>query len=238
MRMARNEQPIGLLSRGRHQPGVGETALRRFPAMSRVLRAFFALSLVAPAALCAQSASATAKAFFQAQTAKQWLAMADFVDTTSLRVLRGIADTQVQGMTTMAMPATRARMDSMGASGALKASDAVQAMLGPGSTLRYTFARVTGAAELQAMSDRELMARWFEAKSVASLFGLSGGMMKQMMAMMPQSSSGETQSMLDRAESSSTSWEIVGVISEGDSLAHVAYRVAGITPPAPTAILT
>src|SRR3990170_4439372 len=193
--------------------------------MRRVIRAFLAILLVAPAALRGQSASSTAKAFFQAQTDKRWQAMADFVDSASLKALRGIADRMTLTMSTLSSPEGRARMDSAGVSDMAKALEGLQAMLGgPGSMLRFTFARVTDAAELQAISDRELMGRWFEARSAGYLAGLTtDGMLK---------------GMLDKIESTKLNWEIVGEIAEGDGVSHVVYRVAGMTPQAPTGILT
>jgi hypothetical protein len=86
----------------------------------------------------------------------------------------------------MATPEMRAKMDSMGVTGMAKGLEGIQATLGPGSMLRFTFARVNDAAELQAMSDREF----------------------------------------------------VGEIAEGDSVRHVAYRIAGVSPMASTGIST
>ena len=206
--------------------------------MPRIIRAFLTICLFTPAAVRGQSASSTAKAFFQAQTDKQWLEMADFVDSSSLRALRGIADKQIQGLSAMAKPEMRAKMDSMGAIGMAKTMDGLQAMLGQGSMLRFTFARVTDTTELQAMSDRELMGRWFEAKSLGYLLGLSGGMLKGLIATMPPPAGDVMQSTLDTFGSMKMKWEVVGEIAEGDSVAHVAFRIAGLTPPAPTGILT
>ena len=121
-----------------------------------------------------------------------------------------------------------------------KALEGLQAMLGgPGSMLRFTFARVTDAAELQAISDRELMGRWFEAKSAGYLAGLTtDGMLKGMLDKLPPSAGNEMRAMLDKIESTKLNWEIVGEIAEGDGVSHVVYRVAGMTPQAPTGILT
>ena len=207
--------------------------------MPRTLRAFLMVLVLAPAAARGQSASVAARTFFQAHTDRQWLAMADCVDTSSLKAVRRVADRMISAFSTVAKPEARAKLDSAGATGVLSLMDGIQSIMGPGSMLRFEFARVKDAAELQALSDRELLGRWFEAKSVGYAIGLvSGGMMKAMLDRMPAPAGAELKSALDQAGASPIRWEVVGEIAEGDSVAHVAYRAAGLTPQASTGILT
>lgn len=207
--------------------------------MPRILRALVAAALLAPSVATGQSASAAAKAFLQAQTDKQWLTMADLVDTSSLRALRASADRSARTYATAMRPETRSAMDSMGMGGIGKTMEGVQSMFGPGSMLRIEYARVQDAAEIQAMSDRELMARWFEAKSFAYMMNIMmGGMLKPMLDKMPAGANSEMQAEFAKLDSAKTRWEIVGEVNESANVAHVVYRVAGTTPSSPAATLT
>ena len=207
--------------------------------MLRLLRAFIVALALVPAAARCQSASATARAFFQAHTDHQWQAMADFVDSASLRAMREVADKMVASFATMAKPEVRAAMDSAGVGAMANMMSSLQSMMGPGSMLRFMFAHVTDAAELQAMPDRDLMARWFEAKSPGYTMGLaSNDMLKGMIDRMPAAEGSGMRAAMDVAGATPLPWEVVGEIPEGRGVSHVVYRVAGQTPQGATGILT
>jgi hypothetical protein len=206
--------------------------------MSRIATYLLALLAVASPALSAQTASATANGFLQAQSGSQWQAMAEFVDSSSLHVLRGVSDKLAASLAAAQRPEVRAAMDSMGGSAMGQAIGGLQAMFG-GSMLQTIFAHVTSADSLRAMSDRELMARWFEAKSFAYATELMmSTMFKGLMDKLPAGASAEMQTEMDKVRSQTTAWQVIGEILEGDTVAHVAYRIAGQTPEGASGVLT
>ena len=101
------------------------------------------------------------------------------------------------------------------------------------------FARVKDPAELTSMTDTELMARWFEAKSPGYLTDLGAGMgMQQMMANVSPEAAASMQEGLDKVKAINVKWDVIGELAEGPGVAHVLYRVAGLSPRGPTATLT
>lgn len=204
----------------------------------RFFRMCFAVLVLVPAVVRGQSATASAKAFFQAHGDKQWMAMADLVDSASLRVIRIVANQLTTTLATASSPRVRATMDSAGASGMVAAMDGLRSLLG-GSLLQFSFAHVANADELLALSNRELMSRWFEAKSFAYLGSLmSGTLLKPMMGKLADSANAGIQSAFDAMQNVVIGWEVIGEIAEGDTLRHVAYRVAGSTPRGAAGVLT
>ena len=194
-------------------------------------------ALAAP--LAGQSAAATAKTFFKANTDRQWLAMADLVDSSSQRAMRADADRTAQLFAKMASPAARAMTDSMGAPGFGRMMEGIGSRFGDGSMLRLYYARVTDAAELALLSDREILARWFEAKSPGYLMSIGSGMViKGMMEKLTPEAGTAMQAGLDSAQAMNIDWDVVGEVAEGESVAHVTYRVAGLAPAAATGVLT
>ncbi len=206
--------------------------------MSRFVRAIIALSLGASAAQ-AQSATASAQAFFQAQSSKQWMVMATLVDSSSMHAVRAAGETMIQQMSFATSPEAKAMMDSMGAPGASKMIEGLRSMMGPGSIVRMMFARVQDPAELTQMTDTELMARWFEAKSPGYLTQMGGGLgMSQMLANAPPEAVAAMQEGFDKVAGTITKWDVIGELPEGPTVAHVMYRVAGQSPRGATAVLT
>jgi hypothetical protein len=192
--------------------------------MRTIIAAIFCSTLLVHSEVSAQSASVAARQFFQAYTDKQWFMMAGVVDSTSLVALRGMGETMVRNFAAASRPAAKAAMDSTGMA---KTMEGLQAMFGGGSMLRLMFANVTDEAQFKALSDRELMARWFEAKSLAYLTTvMAGGMLGGMMDKVPGSAV-EIRSEMDRMAQQRQAWQVVGEIMEGDSIAHVTYRVVG-----------
>ena len=207
--------------------------------MSRISVRLAVLVLLAVSPLSAQTASARARAFFQAHTDTQWVAMADFVDSASLHAMRGVADTLVGRAELTSNPDfLRATADSAGLGGLGQMLSGFQSMFGA-SLLGTTFARVSSADELRAMSDRELMARWFEAKSFSYATSMvMGTMFKGLMDNLPGAAATDLQAALSGVTSTPIAWQVIGEIAEGDSVSHVAYRVAGQTPTGPIGVLS
>jgi hypothetical protein len=207
-----------------------------------VTRRAVALAIVLAAvsqSMNAQAASAVARAFLQANTDRRWDAMADLVDAASLRALRTIAETRASTFSTADRPETRASLDSMGMTNLTRGMDGMRGMLGGASLLSFMFAGVNDAEQVRALSDHDLMARWFEAKSPGYLARLtSESLMKGMLDRLPPDRAAEVRAGFDSLQSRRIAWEVVGEVREGPGVAHVTYRAAGRTPPSATAVLT
>jgi hypothetical protein len=194
-----------------------------------------ALLILAPSLVGAQTASAAAKAFLQAHTEGKWDVMAELIDSTSIRSVRVVAQRLLTQMAMIESSPSRDAADSTGLGSLLQG---VRSMMGNFNVLQMTFARVMNDAQVNTLSDRELMARWLEAKSPGYSAELTARMMQSMMRSMPPGSEDEVNAALEAMGSKTVAWEVVGEVLEGDTLAHVTYRVAGRTTPAPTGVLT
>lgn len=207
--------------------------------MTRRFRSVVAILSLVPAALSAQGAAAAAKAFFGAQSDKNWLGMADLVDSSSLRAVRDQAMKISATFATMAKPETKAILDSLGVSNMSRAVEGIQGMFGGTPLLAMSFARVKDGAEFAAMTDREIMARWFEAKSPGYLTTvMSGGMFKGMLENFPGGAAAEVKSAMAGIVSTPINWDVVGEIADGPGVSHVIYRAGGGSPAQPTSVLT
>lgn len=202
--------------------------MRRIPAPALLL-----LLVVSKSA--AQTPLQAAKDFLQAHTDQQWSTMASFVDSASLRALRATADRMAAMLAVASSPAARAAADSMRAPELARAMEGIQSMFGGASMLQLMFARVPDTVALKALSDRELMARWFEAKSIGYVSEIASASMSQRMS---ERAGRSVQRAYDRLGALRLPWEVIGSAVEGDSIAHVVYRLAGRNPPAATGVLT
>jgi hypothetical protein len=192
------------------------------------------LALLLPATAGAQAASAAARQFLDAYTMGQWAAMASLVDSASLPVVRAEAVRFMENMRKSQEVRSRMSADTGATAGLLRMMDGLQTVVGP-NMLRMMFARVESEADLQALSDRELMSRWFEAKSPAYLFRIGATTMS---AMFGSKISPEARALAE-AEMASikpVAWEVVGEVVEREGLAHVLYRSMGTSPGATSAL--
>ncbi len=195
------------------------------------------LCLLLPAAAGAQGASETARAFLGAHSSSQWAEMARLVDSASLAVVRAEAIRTLRMMETIQSYRPPAP-DTGAAAGVRRMLESVKSMTG-GNVLAMTFANVNTEQEMNALSDRELMARWFEARGPEYLRRRIGmGTMEAMLG----SLSAEARSAVHEAMASTVvsmpKWDVVGEFREPDGAGHVIFRVAGNTPPAGTGVLT
>ena len=198
--------------------------------------------MLLPAALSAQGASAMAREFFAAHTRQDFTAMTSMLDTTAFALVREKAN-EIIGQ----IEERSAQMNS----GDPARSAMLRPMLDRLMTTMITadFARVNSAEELKKLTDRELMERWLEAKggryqmsNVGNVLGGFAGLAGLMGGggggggLSPEAQRG-LDSMATLVASIKLEWQVVGETSEG-AVAHVTYRVAGMTPAAPTAVLT
>ena len=193
------------------------------------------LCVLLPAAAEAQGASEAARAFLGAHSSSRWAEMARLVDSASLAVVRAEAVRTLRSMEivqSMQPPAT----DTGAAAGFRRMLEGMKSMTG-NNLLAMTFANVSSEQEMNALSDRELMARWFEAKGPEYL--RRRGMMGAMLASF--SLSEEARSAAEAEMASAVvmpKWEVVGEFREPDGSGHAIFRAAGKTPPASTGVLT
>ena len=197
-------------------------------------RALAAMLFVLPtAAAGAQDASEAARAFLGAHSRSQWVEMARLVDSASLAVVRAEAIRLLRTM--QALPSYQpSASDTGAATGFRRMVEGVMSMTG--SMLEMSFANVRTEQEMNALSDLELMARWFEAKSPEYL---RKGMGRELMAaIMPAETRSAAQEAMTSAVLQMPQWDVVGEFREPDGAAHVIFRVAGKTPRASTGVLT
>jgi len=192
------------------------------------------LLVLPPAAAGAQGASEAARAFLRAHSSSQWAEMARLVDSASQAVVRAEATRTLRTMA--ALPRYQPPASDTGAAtGFRRVVEGAMSMTG--SMLEMTFANVRTEQEMNALSNLELMARWFEAKSPEYL--LRSGMVRDMMlAFMSADSLSVAKAAMTSAVPALPQWEVVGEFRERDGAAHVIYRVAGKTPRAGTGVLT
>jgi len=191
------------------------------------------LCLLAPATAGAQGASEAARAFLGAHTSGQWADMARLVDSASLVVVRAEATRTLRLMETVQN--YRAPADTGAAAGLQRMFEGAKSLIG-GNMLAVTFANVRTEQEVNALSDRELMARWFEAKGPDYMRRMGMGVMESMLGSIPA----EVRSAAAAAmpAPSIPKWDVVGEFRESDGAGHVVFRIAGKTPPAGTGVLT
>jgi hypothetical protein len=191
------------------------------------------LFVLLPAAVGAQGASEAARAFLGAHSSNQWAEMARLVDSASLAVVRaeGIRTLRIMETVQNYQPTVP---DTGAAAGLRRMLEGARSMMGT-NMLEMTFANVRTEQEMNALSDLELMARWFEAKSPEYLRRRGMGMME---SMLPAEARAAAQDAMASTVVSMPQWEVVGEFREPDSAAHVIFRIAGKTPRASTGVLT
>jgi hypothetical protein len=213
------------------------------PAYIGVLRSFLEvlmrrslvamLCLLAPAGVGAQGASEAARAFLGAHTSGQWADMARLVDSAALVVVRAEAIRTLRMMEKVQN--FRPPADTGAAAGLQRMFEGAKSLIG-GNMLAVTFANVRTEQDVNALSDLELMARWFEAKGPDYMRQIGMGALESMLG----SISAEARSAAEAAmpTPSIPRWDVVGEFRESDGASHVVFRLAGKTPPASTGVLT
>ena len=192
------------------------------------------LCLLAPATAGAQGASEAARAFLGAHTSGQWAEMARLVDSASLVVVRAEATRTLRLMETVQN--YRAPADTGAAAGLQRMFEGAKSLIG-GNMLAVIFANVRTEQEVNALSDRELMARWFEAKGPDYMRRMGMGVVESMLGSIPVEKRAAAEAAM-AAAMSMPQWDVVGEFREGDGAGHVVFRIAGKTPPAGTGVLT
>ena len=180
-----------------------------------------------PADAPAQGAADAARSFLERRARHDWLAMAEFADSAGLMAIRAVANRAIEQMTMLARPEVRQQLESARADAPLRLLDATTSMVGGGSLLRLTFAGVTDTATLRALSDRALVARWFEAKDPSYLTSIMmNGMLSGIIA---QAADGDRlRAEVDSVMRVPVGYEVVGVVEERTTrpTSHVIYRMA------------
>ena len=191
------------------------------------------LCLLAPAAAGAQGASEAARSFLRAHSSSQWAEMARLVDSASLAVVRAEAIRTLRMMEKVQN--FRPPTDTGAAAGLQRMFEGAKSLIG-GNMLAVTFANVRTEQEMNALSDGELMARWFEAKSPDYMRRIGMGALQSMFG----SISAEARAAAEAAMPalSMPQWDVVGEFREPDGAGHVIFRLAGKTPPSSTGVLT
>ena len=192
------------------------------------------LCLLLPAAAGAQGASEAARAFLGAHTSGQWAEMARLVDSASLAVVRAEAIRTLRLMETVQN--YRAPADTGAGAGLQRMFEGAKSLIG-GNMLAVSFANVRTEQEVNALSDRELMARWFEAKGPDYVRRMGMGVVESMLGSIPAESRAAAEAAM-AAATSMPQWDVVGEFRESDGAGHVVFRLAGKTPPASTGVLT
>jgi len=191
------------------------------------------LYLLLPAVAGAQGASEAARAFLSAHSGSKWADMARLVDSASLAVVRA------EGVRTLRIMERvqdfRPPADTGAAAGLQRMLEGAKSMIG-GNMLAMTFANVKTEQEMNALSDRELMARWFEAKSPEYLRQIGMGAMASMLGSLSAEARAAAEAAMPAVNM--PHWDVVGEFREPDGAAHVIFRLAGKTPPASTGVLT
>ena len=195
------------------------------------------LCFLLPAAAGAQGASEAARAFLGAHSSSRWAEMARLVDSSSLAVVRAEAIRMLRIMETLQRDQQPATPDTGAAAGFQRMVQGLKSMSGR-NILAMNFANVNTEQEMKALSDLELMSRWFEAKSPEFLRRIGMGTMEAMLG----SLSAEARAALEAAMASDVvsmpQWDVVGEFREPEGAGHVVFRLAGKTPPASTGVLT
>lgn len=186
----------------------------------------------------AQGASDAARQFLDAHARSEWTVMASWVDSASLSRNREAAMRVANTSAMMSSPGVRAMIDSS-QNEFLRTIGSMTGAMGPDAMLRLNYARVTTVDEIRAMSDQELMARWFEAKSPEHLIRMTAeGPMASLIrqaGVEPQAMSAAMSSSLDAVRVKR--WDLVGEVVESADVAHVVFR-NGDREGNPTAVLT
>jgi hypothetical protein len=195
------------------------------------------LCLLLPAAAGAQGASEAARAFLSAHSRSQWAEMARLVDSASLAAVRAEAIRTLRTMEKIQNFQTPGTPDTGAAAGLRRMLEGVNSMSG-GNLLAMTFANVRTEQEMNALSDREHMARWFEAKGAEYLRRIGMGTMEAMLGSLPAEARSAAEAAMASTVLSMPQWDVVGEFREPDGAGHVVFRVAGKTPPGATGVLT
>jgi len=162
--------------------------------------------------------------------------MARLVDSASLAAVRVEAVRTLRTMETVQSLQPPAA-DTGAATGFRRMLEGVTSMTGV-NLLAMTFANVRTEQEMNALSDRELMARWFEAKSPEYLRRKGTGMAEAMLGMIPAEKRAAAEAAMATAVISMPRWEVIGEFREPDGASHVVFRAAGKAPLAGTGVLT
>jgi hypothetical protein len=194
------------------------------------------LFVLLPAAAGAQGASEAARAFLGAHSSSQWADMARLVDSASLAVVRAEAIRTLRMMETV--QSYQSTMPDTGAAAGLRRMlEGARSMMGT-NMLEMTLANVRTEQEMNALSDLELMARWFEARSPEYLRRRGMGLMESMLGSIPAEARSAAQEAMASTVMPMPQWEVVGEFREPDRTSHVIFRIAGKTPRAGTGVLT
>ena len=189
--------------------------------------------LVFPMAVRGQGGPAAARSFLAAHSRGDWAAMAAQVDSPSLAVVRAEATRLVESISQARGFSNRMRADSARAPAMLQMMQGLESTLGP-NLIAVTFARVDSAPDLAVLSDRELMSRWFEAKSPANMMRMGRAMVG---GIVPPEAIGAMDSAMAAMAAKPIPWEVVGELTDQAGQSHVIYRAGGETPGA-TSVLT
>ena len=194
------------------------------------------LCLLLPAAGGAQGASETARAFLNAHSTSQWADMARFVDSSSMAVVRAEAVRMLRGLDAVQNSQSSGN-DTGATAGFRRMLEGMKSLTGDNMLAMY-FANVRTEQEMNALSDRELMARWFEAKSPAYLRQMSAGTMRAMLGSLQPEAREAAEAAMASSMPTMPTWDVVGEVREPGAASHVIYRVAGKTPLSTTSVLT
>jgi len=141
------------------------------------------------------------------------------------QALRGVADNLVASFSLL--DPAKARKDSTGADPMAGMRQSLQGLLGS-NMLSMMFARVENETALRALSNRDLMTRWFEAKSNDYLSEMGAGITNRLVV--NREFQEQAQSGIEKMRSMRFRWEILGEIADGGNTTHIVYRLADDLP--------